>query len=198
MRPKMRKQNAKERIKNFHSVSLGLTEEQAVLEAKRCLQCKKPLCVEGCPVEIDIPAFIKLIAQGKFNQAAQKLKEKNNLPAICGRVCPQETQCELICILGKKKSAIAIGALERWAADWQLNQGTKKKALTKKRGKLAKVAVVGSGPAGLSCAGDLVKMGYRVTIFESLHKPGGVLVYGIPEFRLPKRLCKRKSIILKD
>lgn len=186
----MPKQNPKERIKNFDSVAFGLTEKQAVAEAKRCLKCKKPLCVEGCPVEINIPAFIKLIAEGKFNQAAEKIKEKNNLPAICGRVCPQEEQCELVCILGKKASPIAIGALERFAADWQLNcPSTKKEKLSEKR-KPARVAVVGSGPAGLTCAGDLAKMGYSVTIFESLHKPGGVLSYGIPEFRLPKGIVE--------
>jgi len=195
MRPSMPRQSPKERIKNFDSVALGLTEEQAVGEAKRCLQCKKPFCVRGCPVEIDIAAFIKLIAQGKFNQAAEKIKEKNNLPAICGRVCPQETQCEIECILGKKDVSIAIGALERFAADWQLkqqsaitNQLSAKKAKTVKKRQTAKVAVVGSGPAGLTCAADLAKIGYRVSIFESLHKPGGVLVYGIPEFRLPKRI----------
>ncbi|MCQ9208498.1 MAG: NADPH-dependent glutamate synthase [Omnitrophica bacterium] len=195
MRPKMPKQKPRERIKNFDPVALGLSEEQARLEAKRCLQCKKPLCVKGCPVEIDIPAFIKLIAEGKFNQAAEKIKEKNNLPAICGRVCPQETQCEIECILGEKSTPIAIGVLERFAADWQLNQfkvesskSKVQKTQTAKKRQTAKVAVVGSGPAGLTCAADLAKIGYRVSIFESLHKPGGVLIYGIPEFRLPKKI----------
>ena len=190
MRPEMSKQNPKERIKNFDSVALGLSEAQAQAEARRCLNCKKPLCVKGCPVEIDIPAFIKLIAEGKINQAAEKIKEKNNLPAICGRVCPQETQCEVLCILGKKDSPIAIGALERFVTDWQLNQGETKKQKSIKKERLAKVAVVGSGPAGLTCAGDLAKMGYSTTVFESLHKPGGVLVYGIPEFRLPKKIVQ--------
>ena len=179
----MPKQKPKVRIKNFTSVALGLSKQQAVREAKRCLQCKKALCVKGCPVEIDIPAFIKLIAEGKFSQAAEKIREKNSLPAICGRVCPQETQCELTCILQKKKNPIAIGWLERFAADWQLSRKTKKKPKQRKK---AKAAIVGSGPAGLTCAGELAKMGYKIDIFESLHKPGGVLVYGIPEFRLPK------------
>ncbi|MBU4140701.1 MAG: NAD(P)-binding protein, partial [Candidatus Omnitrophica bacterium] len=193
MRPGMPKQSPQERIKNFNPVALGLSEVQAVGEAKRCLQCKNSPCIKGCPVEIDIPAFIKLLAEGKFEQAGEKIKEKNNLPAICGRVCPQETQCELSCILGKKDSPIAIGLLERFAADWQLNQltvnnvhqFTEKKSLNIKKRQAAKVAVVGSGPAGLTCAGDLAKMGYKAAVFESLHKPGGVLVYGIPEFRLP-------------
>lgn len=186
----MPKQDAQTRIKNFESVALGLNEAQAIAEAKRCIQCKNPACISGCPVEIDIPAFIKLIAEGRFKQAAEKIKEKNSLPAICGRVCPQETQCELTCILKKKGISIAIGALERFAADWQLTQASAKKSLPVRKLKEAKIAVVGSGPAGLSCAGDLAKMGYRVSIFESLHKPGGVLVYGIPEFRLPKKIVE--------
>ena len=197
VRPQMPRQNPCERIRNFDSVSLGLNKAQAVGEAKRCLQCKKPLCVQGCPVEIDIPDFIKLVAEGKFNQAAEKIKEKNNLPAICGRVCPQEAQCELSCILGKRESPIAIGALERFAADWQLKklsdpglQPSAKKAINAKKFRKEKVAVVGSGPAGLTCAGDLAKMGYKVTLFESLHKFGGVLTYGIPEFRLPKEIVE--------
>jgi len=187
----MSNQDPGKRIKNFDSVALGLTETQAKDEAKRCLQCKKALCVNGCPVEINIPVFIKSIAEGKFGQAAEEIKEKNNLPAICGRVCPQETQCEQLCILAKKEAPVAIGALERFAADWQLNQPS---AISPqhpaKKKKLAKAAVVGSGPAGLTCAGDLAKMGYSVTIFESLHKSGGVLVYGIPEFRLPKNIVQ--------
>ncbi len=190
MRIKIPKQDPKERIRNFDSVALHLIKEQAQAEAQRCLQCKKAVCVQGCPVEIDIPAFIKLIAEGKFGQAAEKIKEKNNLPIICGRVCPQETQCEIECVLNKKKIPIAIGALERFCAEWQLEhektgaQNTE----SKKKENLAKVAVIGSGPAGLTCAADLAKIGYRVTIFESLHKPGGVLTYGIPEFRLPKKI----------
>ena len=194
----MPKQDPQERVKNFDSVALGLTEEQARLEAKRCIQCKKPSCVKGCPVEIDIPGFIKLIADGKFNQAAEKIKEKNSLPAICGRVCPQETQCELVCVLEEKSSPIAIGALERFAADWQLSRLSAKKASKIKKSQSKKVAVVGSGPAGLTCAGNLAKMGYNVTVFESLHKPGGVLVYGIPEFRLPKKIMEREIDYIKS
>lgn len=182
----MPSQDPATRIKNFNSVTLGLTKEQALAEAKRCLQCKKPLCIKGCPVEIDIPGFIKLIAGGEFDQAALKLKEKNNLPAICGRVCPQETQCEIECVLIKKSTPIAIGALERFAADWKIQQPSANSRQQKTKSNNIKVAVVGSGPAGLTCAADLARIGYSVTIFESLHKPGGVLVYGIPEFRLPK------------
>lgn len=213
MKLKMPKQKPGQRIKNFSSVALGLTQEQAVAEAKRCLRCKKPVCVKGCPVEIDIPAFIELIAESKFNQACGKIKEKNSLPAICGRVCPQETQCEQLCILNKKDAPIAIGSLERFAADWQLDertenslpwraqpagQGEQRTEKKPKIAKCAKVAVVGSGPAGLSCAGDLAKMGYQVSIFESLHKPGGVLVYGIPEFRLPKNIVEAEVNYIKD
>ena len=205
MRPRMPKQSPQERIKNFNPVASGLSKVQAVAEAKRCLQCKDSPCVKGCPVEIDIPAFIKLLAEGRFKQAGEKIKERNNLPAICGRVCPQETQCELSCILGKKGSPIVIGVLERFAADWQLNQLTahssqftaKEKASIKKR-QAAKVAVVGSGPAGLTCAGDLAKMGYKATVFESLHKPGGVLVYGIPEFRLAKKIVETEIGYIKS
>jgi glutamate synthase (NADPH/NADH) small chain len=185
-------QDPKHRIKNFNEVALGYTEEQAIKEAKRCIQCKKPSCVGGCPVEIDIPAFIALIASGKFDEAAKKLKEKNNLPAICGRVCPQEDQCEKVCILARKKDQVAIGRLERFAADYEIRkQG--KGVRDKGQGKIntkAKVAVVGSGPAGLTCAGDLAKMGYQVSLFESLHETGGVLSYGIPEFRLPKEIVR--------
>jgi len=193
-------QPPKERIKNFDEVSLGLSEDQAILEAKRCLQCKKPLCVEGCPVEIDIPSFIKLIRERKFQEAIDKIKEKNNLPAICGRVCPQEDQCEKVCILEKKEESVDIGALERFVADWEIAYKKNQKSPDKRVGipayhrgkiknqKLEKVAVVGSGPAGLTCTADLAKLGYRVNLFESLHKPGGVLVYGIPEFRLPKSI----------
>jgi len=185
----MREQSVKDRIKNFEEVALGCTEEEAVKEAARCLNCKKPLCVSGCPVEINIPGFIIAIKDKKFDDAIRILREKNSLPAVCGRVCPQEDQCEKMCILGKKQKAINIGALERFAADWEINhaKGKIKKASTPKpTGQ--KVAVVGSGPAGLTCAADLAKMGYAVTIFESLHKPGGVLVYGIPNFRLPKTI----------
>ncbi len=191
---RMRKQDARERVKNFDSVALGYTEEQAVDEAKRCLQCKKPVCVEGCPVEIDIPAFIKFIAKGDFKTAIDKIKEKNNLPAICGRVCPQETQCQGVCVLANKGESINIGALERFAADWEIKNSSKLKAQGSKKnkyyGQRKRVTVVGSGPAGLTCAADLAKIGYRVAIFESLHLPGGVLTYGIPEFRLPKKIVK--------
>ncbi len=187
MRQKILKQPAKERIKNFLEVALGLSKEEAEREANRCLQCKNPLCVKGCPVEIDIPAFIKLIKEGKREEALRKIKEKNNLPAVCGRVCPQEDQCEAVCVLNKKKIPINIGALERYAADYELSQKSKLKS-QKSAPKDVRVAVVGSGPAGLTCAADLAKMGYQVTLFESLHLPGGVLVYGIPEFRLPKKI----------
>jgi len=191
----MPQQDPKARAKNFEEVALGYTEEQAIAEAKRCIQCKKPSCVAGCPVEIDIPAFIALIADGKFEAAAAKLKETNNLPAICGRVCPQEDQCEKVCVFAKKNDPIAIGRLERFAADWEIRS----EPATKRRGSEleprrsvsgSKVAIVGSGPAGLTCAGDLAKMGYQVTMFESLHQTGGVLSYGIPEFRLPKRIVQ--------
>lgn len=188
-RQKMSVQDAKERIKNFSSVALGFTEEQTVLEAKRCLQCKKPACIEGCPVEIDIPRFIKEISEKKFLRAIKTIKEKNNLPAICGRVCPQETQCEIKCVLGKKNEPVAIGILERFAADYEGSPMDMPKVKTPTG---RRVAVIGSGPAGLTCAGDLAKMGYSVTAFESLHVPGGVLVYGIPEFRLPKGIVNRE------
>lgn len=187
----MPKQPPEERRRNFNEVALGYSEEQAVAEAKRCLQCKKPLCVSECPVEIDIPGFIRLIAEGDFKGAIRLIKEKNVLPAICGRVCPQEDQCEKVCVLGRKGEPVAIGRLERFVADWEARQGEvkmpPKKPPTGKR-----VAVVGSGPAGLTVAGDLVQMGHEVTIFEALHKPGGVLVYGIPEFRLPKAIVARE------
>ncbi|HDN81877.1 MAG TPA: NADPH-dependent glutamate synthase [Methanomicrobia archaeon] len=185
---KMKEQDPKKRIKNFHEVALGYSLEDALKEASRCLQCKDSPCVRGCPVNIEIPAFIKLIKEGKFDDAIKKIKEKNNLPAICGRVCPQENQCEKFCVMGKKFEPVGIGRLERFAADWEIKKGIKNPKKAKSTGK--KVAVVGSGPAGLTCAGDLVKLGHEVTIFESLHKPGGVLVYGIPEYRLPKKIVE--------
>ncbi|PIV53128.1 MAG: glutamate synthase (NADPH), homotetrameric [Elusimicrobia bacterium CG02_land_8_20_14_3_00_37_13] len=209
-RQKMPVRDAKERIKNFSSVALGFTEEQSVLEAKRCLQCKKPVCIEGCPVEIDIPKFIKEISEKKFLEAIKTIKEKNNLPAICGRVCPQETQCELKCILGKKNEPVAIGSLERFVADYEIappsfipteptSADVKLYGGASEKGHFrTKVAVVGSGPAGLTCAGDLARMGYSVTVFESLHMPGGVLVYGIPEFRLPKGIVHREIDYVKS
>ena len=160
-----------------------------MLEASRCLQCKKPKCIEGCPVNVKIPEFIALIAEGDFSGAARKLKETNALPAVCGRVCPQESQCEAKCVVGKKGEPVAIGRLERFAADYERNQGeVSKPQMASPTGK--KVAIVGSGPAGLTCAGDLVKLGHEVTVFEALHKTGGVLVYGIPEFRLPKAIVQ--------
>jgi glutamate synthase (NADPH/NADH) small chain len=188
-RQKMPEQEPKARAKNFNEVPFGYTPELAQLEASRCLQCKKPKCIEGCPVEIDIPAFIKLILDGDFVGAARKLKERNSLPAVCGRVCPQEDQCEKFCIVGKKDDPVAIGRMERFAADWERGKGEvfipKKVPSTGK-----KVAVVGSGPAGLTLAGDLILKGHKVTIFEALHKTGGVLIYGIPEFRLPKAVVQ--------
>ncbi|MDI6799822.1 MAG: NADPH-dependent glutamate synthase [Actinomycetota bacterium] len=183
-----REQDAKERMDNFDEVSLGYDEKQARAEAERCLQCKKPACVGGCPVGIDIPAFIKLLKEGNPAAAIKKIKEKNSLPAVCGRVCPQENQCEKECILAKKSDPIAIGLLERFAADSERSQDVAAGSKVESKGK--KVAVVGSGPASLVSAGDLAKLGYSVTIFEALHKAGGVLVYGIPEFRLPKKIVE--------
>jgi glutamate synthase (NADPH/NADH) small chain len=188
-RQKMPGQDPKERIKNFKEVPFGYTPEMAMTEAKRCLQCKKALCMGGCPVEIDIPAFVRMIAEGDFIGAAQELKKNNSLPAICGRVCPQEDQCEKVCVLAKKYQPVAIGNLERFAADYERNQGEVKiPEIAPSTGK--KVAIVGAGPAGLTVAGDLIKLGHQVTIFEALHKAGGVLVYGIPEFRLPKKIVQ--------
>ncbi len=188
-RQKMPEQDPKVRIHNYNEVPFGYSEETAMKEASRCLQCKKPACRTGCPVGVDIPAFVKLIAEGKFIEAAWKLKEDSALPAVCGRVCPQEDQCEKFCIVGKKGEPVAIGRLERFAADYERNKGEVKiPELPPKNGK--KVAVVGAGPAGLTVAGDLIKLGYDVTIYEALHKPGGVLVYGIPEFRLPKSIVE--------
>ncbi len=188
IRHEMAKQLPSERGSNFDEVALGYTEEEAVAEAKRCLDCKKPLCIDGCPVEVDIPLFIRQIADRNFDAAAHTLKSTNSLPAICGRVCPQETQCEEVCILGKKKDSdpIAIGGLERFVADYEMKKGVTIPDVSESTGK--SVAVVGAGPAGLTAAAELAKMGHAVTIFESLHSAGGVLVYGIPEFRLPKAI----------
>ncbi|MDH4227851.1 MAG: NADPH-dependent glutamate synthase [Deltaproteobacteria bacterium] len=188
-RQPMGEQDPHERTRNFYEVPLGYTKEQAIEEAKRCIQCKKPLCVDGCPVNIDIPWFIGLIAEGKFVEAARKLKETNALPAVCGRVCPQEDQCEKVCIIGKKAEPVSIGRLERFAADFEREHGEVSiPVIPNWSGK--KVAVVGGGPAGLTIAGDMVKKGHRVKVFEALHKAGGVLVYGIPEFRLPKKIVE--------
>ncbi|HDZ76818.1 MAG TPA: NADPH-dependent glutamate synthase [Candidatus Omnitrophica bacterium] len=196
----MKHRNSEERIKDFFEVALGVTEEEAIAEAKRCLDCKNPLCVAGCPVAIDIPAFISLIKESRFSEALVKIKEKNALPAICGRVCPQESQCEAVCILGKKKTPINIGALERYAADYGLaNEPKASSAPSIKFGvSAAKVAVVGSGPAGLTLSCELAKMGYCVTLFESLHLAGGVLAYGIPEFRLPKSIVNSEVDYIKS
>jgi glutamate synthase (NADPH/NADH) small chain len=187
----MPEQAPEARVGNFQEVPLGYTPEQAMEEAARCLQCKKPFCIGGCPVGVDIPAFIGLVAEGKFAEAARKIKEANCLPAICGRVCPQETQCEVKCVLSKKFEAGAVGRLERFAADYEREQGLielpEKAPATGKR-----VAVVGSGPAGLTVAGDLILLGHEVTVFEAFHKPGGVLMYGIPEFRLPKEIVEQE------
>jgi glutamate synthase (NADPH/NADH) small chain len=184
----MPNQDPTERIKNFKEVMLGYTETQAIAEASRCLQCTNAQCVKGCPVEIDIPTFIKYILQKNYEAAIAKIKEKNSLPAICGRVCPQEDQCQKLCILGKKGDPIFIGRLERYVADVELEKGLKIPKPAASNGK--KVAVIGAGPAGLTVAADLVKLGYYVEVFEALHTEGGVLVYGIPEFRLPKAIVK--------
>lgn len=183
----MPKQAAAIRRRNFDEVALGYSEEQAIEEAGRCIQCKKPGCIKGCPVEVNIPEFIKAVHEGDMPEAARIIKSTNSLPAICGRVCPQETQCEVVCALNKKGAPSAIGRLERYVADWERAHpevGEKQKEHVAFNGK--KVAVVGSGPAGLTCAADLAKLGYRVAIFEAFHVAGGVLMYGIPEFRLPK------------
>ncbi len=188
-RQRMPEQTPEQRKSNFFEVPLGYTPELAQKEALRCLQCKRPTCMDGCPVEIDIPGFIKLIEDEDFIGAAKKIKETNSLPAVCGRVCPQEDQCEKTCVLAKKFDPVAIGNLERFVADYEKDEGEIEiPKIEKKTGK--KVAVVGSGPAGLTVAGDLVKMGHEVTVFELLHKAGGVLVYGIPEFRLPKAMVE--------
>ncbi|MCI6158519.1 MAG: NADPH-dependent glutamate synthase [Selenomonadaceae bacterium] len=189
----MPEQDPSVRAHNFDEVALGYDEETAVAEAERCLHCKVPLCRKGCPVAIDIPAFIERIKNRDFDGAIDKIKESNGLPAICGRVCPQETQCEANCIVGKRGEPVAIGRLERFAADRAMAKGGKPAKIGPAKD-AKRVAVIGSGPAGLSCAGDLAKKGYKVTIFEALHKAGGVLSYGIPEFRLPKDKVVQKEI----
>jgi glutamate synthase (NADPH/NADH) small chain len=196
-RQKMPEQEPEQRKKNFKEVPFGLTEEQALIESERCLDCPKPPCVKGCPVEVDIPGFIKLIREKDYAAAARKIKETNSLPAVCGRVCPQEDQCELACVLHKKFGSVRIGYLERFVADYEReNKLVQLPEIAPPTGR--KVAIVGSGPAGLTVAGDLIKLGHAVTIFEALHKPGGVLVYGIPEFRLPKSIVQAECDFMAD
>ncbi|TEU13309.1 MAG: NADPH-dependent glutamate synthase [Anaerolineales bacterium] len=185
-RQEMPRQAPDVRRRNFNEVALGYPEELMALEAKRCLQCKKPKCIEGCPVGVNIPAFILKLQEGDLAGAAVALYADNNLPAICGRVCPQETQCEVVCVLAKKEEPVAVGRLERYVADWRISQGTEVPEMAPPSGK--RLVVIGSGPAGLTCAADLARYGHQVTMFEALHAPGGVLIYGIPEFRLPKSI----------
>jgi glutamate synthase (NADPH/NADH) small chain len=196
-RQKMPEQKPEVRVNNFDEVPVGFDKETAMREAARCLECRNAKCVSGCPVEIDIPKFISQVAEGDLRGASRTLKEANSLPAICGRVCPQEEQCENTCVVAKRGDAVGIGRLERFVADWERDEGgveLPKVALpTGKR-----VAIVGSGPAGLTCAGDLCKMGHEVTVFEALHEPGGVLVYGIPEFRLPKKIVRAEVDMLRQ
>ena len=184
------------RNRNFSEVALGYTEEMAVLEATRCLNCKHRPCVEGCPVNVQIPDFIQRIAGGDFEGAYQVIRETSALPAVCGRVCPQETQCEQRCVRGIKGESVAIGRLERFAADYHMKNVQEEPAEIMKNG--IRVAVIGSGPAGLTCAGDLAKRGYDVTVFEAMHLAGGVLMYGIPQFRLPKEIVQREIESLKN
>ena len=188
----VREQDAQVRATNFEEVCYGYNSEEAQLEASRCLNCKNPRCVAACPVNINIPAFINHVMEGDFKAASDVISEDSSLPSICGRVCPQENQCEGSCILGIKGEAVAIGKLERFVGDWSLENDAKSVAKAEANGH--KVAVIGSGPAGLACASDLAKMGYEVTVFEALHKLGGVLVYGIPEFRLPKEKIVAREI----
>lgn len=198
-RLEMPRQDPKERAKNFNEVALGYSPEQAKQEASRCIQCKKRNCTLGCPVGVDIPEFIKALREGNLPEAVKALKNKNSLPGICGRVCPQESQCESTCTLGKQKAPIAIGRLERFVADWERNNQNKlvtKVTLPPSTGK--KVAIVGTGPAGLTAAADLAKIGYKVTMFEALHVAGGVLMYGIPEFRLPKDIVQNEVNYVKS
>lgn len=188
----VREQDPKVRATNFEEVCLGYNEEEAIEEAKRCLNCKNPLCMQGCPVSIHIPDFISKVKEGNIEEAFHVISISSALPAVCGRVCPQESQCEGKCVRGIKGDAVSIGKLERFVADWAREHQVKAEGAKEKLGK--KVAVIGSGPSGLTCAGDLAKLGYDVTIFEALHEAGGVLVYGIPEFRLPKETVVKKEI----
>ena len=192
---KMEKLDPERRIRNFNEVALGYTEEQALLEAQRCLTCSKPRCVEGCPVGLEIPTFIKLVKDKEYDAAIRKVKEKNSLPAICGRVCPQEEQCQKYCIRGRKGDPVSIGRLERFIADLEREKGVITPKMPKRTGK--RVAVIGAGPAGLTAAADLAKLGHSVTVFEALHVAGGVLVYGIPEFRLPKLIVQAEVDYIK-
>ena len=192
----MPEQDPEVRSRNFQEVALGYTPEMAVEEAGRCLQCKKPLCVEGCPVNVHIPEFIAKVAEGDFKAAYEIIYQTNGLPAVSGRVCPQESQCESLCVRGRKGEPVAIGRLERFVADWYRENVTEKAEKPVSNG--IKVAVVGSGPAGLTCASDLGKLGYEVTIFEAFHTPGGVLVYGIPQFRLPKEIVRHEVEGIQD
>ncbi len=195
-REPMPKQEVEERVKNFNEVALGYNEEQARKEAEKCILCPNPLCVQGCPVNVNIPEFIKLIGEGEYIKAARKIKEDDILPRMTGRVCPQEEQCEAKCVLGIKGEPIAIGRLERFVADYEASHSEPEVPLLHSK-KNKKVAVVGSGPAGLTVAADCARMGYDVKVFEALHKPGGVLLYGIPEFRLPKEIVGREVETLK-
>jgi len=187
----MRKQDPKERSHNFNEVAQGYTEEQTMAEAERCLQCVKAPCIQGCPVEVDISTFINLIRERKFDEAIRKIKEKNSLPAICGRVCPQEEQCQANCTMGKVGDPVSVGRLERFLADWERERGYENPQEAASTGR--RVAIVGAGPAGLTAAADLAKLGHEAVIFEALHKPGGVLIYGIPEFRLPKDIVEAEA-----
>ncbi len=201
IRPKrvvMREQNPRDRVRNFREVALGYTPEETVQEAERCLQCQFPTCVEGCPVHVDIPRFVGQASRGRFADAIGTIHQQNLLPAVCGRVCPQEAQCEGTCALGRKFEPVAIGKLERFCADWSANHKSDLPTLEHMPVAKTHVAVVGSGPAGLTAAAELRRLGHRVTVFELLHEPGGVLIYGIPEFRLPKAVVRREIDYLKE
>jgi len=191
----MPKQKPEVRAHNFNEVALGYTEEQALTEASRCITCPNPQCVKGCPVELDIPAFVKLVKEKKYEEAIRKVKEKNSLPAICGRVCPQEEQCQKFCVMGIKGEPVSIGRLERFVADLELQKGVTAPSVSDSTAK--KVAIIGAGPAGLTAAADLAKLGHEVVVFEALHLAGGVLVYGIPEFRLPKGIVQAEVDYIK-